>query len=609
MIGFDTETVLIGPGRLAPPLVCVSTFDGDGNRQLLNASDGVEWFRSAIETETLVAHNASFDCGVMVQACPELMPLVWDAYRDGRIVCTQVTEQLIQIASGTFKIDPSTGKRTSFSLAECMRRYFDASVDGKSGDDIWRTRYHELIDVPISEWPEDAASYALLDAEYAYRVCVAQKHESVANVTFQAMSAFALHLVSSWGLRTDPEAVDALEARLTKSVDSLVSKFVSEGIYRLKKDGTTSKNMSVIRARVSDAFGGDPPLTAKGSVSTSAETLLSSKDPLLEELSSISNDQKLLSTYIPVLRSGTEYPINPRYWIGETGRTTCRKPNIQNQPRKGGVRECYVPRAGFLYLACDYHIAELCCLAQVLIHKFGSSAMADAINSGKDLHIETASRIMSISYEEALGLYESGDSRAREMRQLSKACNFGFPGGLGAETFCDFAQATYGVEITIDESKKLKADWLNAFPEMKKYFQHISEALGFRGSFTARHIYSNRLRGDVGYTDGCNTFFQGLCSDGARNALTMAVRASFTPDDSFYGARVVAFIHDELLCEVPESRGHEYAMRLQEIMIHGMKAFCPDVKIRATPHLMDRWYKNAEPKHDGNGRLIAWTPD
>ena len=54
---------------------------------------------------------------------------------------------------------------------------------------------------------------------------------------------------------------------------------------------------------------------------------------------------------------------------------------------------------------------------------------------------------------------------------------------------------------------------------------------------------TGRVRGRVGFTQARNTPFQGLAADGAKLALWALIRA---------GYRVVAFIHDEIIVELPE---------------------------------------------------------
>src|SRR5262249_53454326 len=58
---------------------------------------------------------------------------------------------------------------------------------------------------------------------------------------------------------------------------------------------------------------------------------------------------------------------------------------------------------------------------------------------------------------------------------------------------------------------------------------------------------TGRIRGDVGYTQARNTPFQGLAADGAKLALWRLL---------YHGFRVVGFIHDELLVELPDQGGY-----------------------------------------------------
>jgi hypothetical protein len=57
---------------------------------------------------------------------------------------------------------------------------------------------------------------------------------------------------------------------------------------------------------------------------------------------------------------------------------------------------------------------------------------------------------------------------------------------------------------------------------------------------------TGRVRGGVGYTQARNTPFQGLAADGAKLALWRLVRE---------GYRVVGFVHDEVLVELPDEGG------------------------------------------------------
>jgi DNA polymerase I-like protein with 3'-5' exonuclease and polymerase domains len=85
----------------------------------------------------------------------------------------------------------------------------------------------------------------------------------------------------------------------------------------------------------------------------------------------------------------------------------------------------------------------------------------------------------------------------------------------------------------------------------RQFFGHCSPTL------------TGRLRGGCDYTNSKNNPFQGLAADGAKLALWRLIREGF---------RVVAFIHDEVLVEVPEASAQEQAKRVEEILVQEMES-------------------------------------
>ena len=97
-VAFDTETWLIQPGRLAPPLVCLTWHDGVQGGILLRDA-GLDWLAAQLaDPDTrLVGANVAFDCGVAAQNRPALLPAIFAAYEAGRIVDVQIFERLRKI--------------------------------------------------------------------------------------------------------------------------------------------------------------------------------------------------------------------------------------------------------------------------------------------------------------------------------------------------------------------------------------------------------------------------------------------------------------------------------------------------------------------------------
>lgn len=649
LLAWDSETLPIKPGLLAPPPVCFSVATKDSAPALLLKKNGAD--RLAIELKigtTFVGHNIAYDFGVLCAYRPDLIPAVFQAYADGRVRDTQIRQELLDIAAGrkeengvTFAFRNEQWVKAEYNLATLERLWLNRDrTEDKVGPNSWRLRYGELDGVPLEQWPDDAVRYAKEDAEGTLAVYLAQGSDVTDEIP-QVRKAWALHLQSCWGLRTDGPMVADLEAALLKEKDLNFSRLKDAGFYKAKratKDQTPdfyeeskkgprpmkwAKDMTVIGDRVLLAYEGAPPTTDTGKVSTDRDTLVNSGDELLMALGDASGVDKILTTYIPALKLGTEVPVQTRYnTLVNSGRTSSRAPNIQNLPtgrQVGGVRECFIPRPGCVFISVDYDTLELRALAQVCLDLFKFSRMADAIRAGKDLHLEMAASLLGRSYEDVAA--RKKDKDVKDARQLSKALNFGLPGGLGSETFTQYARATYGVVISQQEAIGLKRQWLNAWPEMNSYFAFISSKVG-QGGATIAQLRSGRVRGNVGYTQACNTLFQGLAADGAGRALFEVAHECYVDrvltDGKFhgikerrsflYGCRPVAFIHDEIILEAPEVIAHEAGIRLSEVMCKAMSHFIPDVPVTASPAMMRRWLKGAEAVYV-NERLVPWEPE
>jgi hypothetical protein len=536
----------------------------------------------------------------------------------------------------------------------------------------------------------------------------------------QTYSAFALHLGAVWGFHVDGEAVDALE-RSTWVEDpetgertargDMLEVFQRAGIMRA--DG--SQDTAVVKQMVARAYGAcalcttcagtgrvpSPkggkskvqcaacsatgydlssapiPRADKGGVSKSRDTLMESGDELLMDLGRFGADSKTGQTYVPYLKLGFRILDGIRYSVPlnlqpnvllETGRTSYRGV-IQLFPRKGGARECIVARPGYYLGSCDYEAGELVTGAQNCLWTVGKSELAKALNAGIKPHNAFAATLAGIGYEDynkRLKLEKYLD----DLRQASKAANFGYPGRMGAWKlvlqqrasgpntvtkegrvykglrFCiavDGALECGRTKVTeykgrtgpptcrhcIDVAERLRKRWLQQWPEYTDYFEFVKQqdALGY-----VVHHVSKRIRGGLSGQGNAiaNGYFQGLLADAAKAALRQLSRECY--DRTFrvphgaphawgkasayaggssplHGSRVILFAHDEVIPEYPISVAHDAATRTSEVMVEKLQLYCPDLApaVRAPPALMRRWFKGADPVFE-NGTLVPWEP-
>ena len=355
------------------------------------------------------------------------------------------------------------------------------------------------------------------------------------------------------------------------------------------------------------------------------DVLAKHKPAALEPLVAFAQTQKILGTYVRPMKLGVTIPMNSRpNVLVETGRTSWGAmtlkvrdedgvehkvkigANLQNFPRMPGVRDCIIARPGTVFASVDYESIELRTLAQSILRIVGRSTLARRYQADPsyDPHTAFAARMMGVTYAEGMRLKAIGDKKIKRYRQLAKAPNFGYPGGMGSASLVSYAWKSYGLRITLAEAVELREIWFAENPEMREYFSHVTDMVDLGGTF--RQIGSGRIRGKCGFCDGCNGYFQGLAADGGKAALfAVAAEMYADPLSPLFGCRTVAFIHDEIFAEVHEATAHECAMRIVEIMEREMQRFVPDVPVRAAPALCRRWLKSAE-AHYVDGRLVPW---
>jgi hypothetical protein len=113
---------------------------------------------------------------------------------------------------------------------------------------------------------------------------------------------------------------------------------------------------------------------------------------------------------------------------------------------------------------------------------------------------------------------------------------------------------------------------------------------------------TGRVRGKVGYTQAKNTPFQSLAADGAKLALWELL---------YHGFRVVGFVHDELLVELPDQGGYvEQAVceRVKRVVCEAMARVTVSVPVDAEYTLSRCWSKEAK-LLVRDGRVYPWQPD
>ncbi len=652
MLSFDTETALIAPAKLAPELACITY--SDGNREgIAHWQDGYDTALWLLQQEVTTA-NGAYDLAVLWAQYPDLRDIIWQGLVEGRYHDILIRQKLLDIGAGVYRRVyrklPGADKVTllRYSLSDLHARYYGQHME----KDEWRLRYGELRPLPLSQWPQGAIKYATYDAVATARIhdlqtLAAAEQGDTNNLhdeAAQMRAAFALHLAGCWGIKTDLKQVEWVISQIDKEQPELARKLLSAGLVRFeRREDRYIRNEKAAKALMYKAVGDAGELTdtgykkVKARELTKEQALASGYIKIDEEWCEVSKDPNLINYYHfrqnQLLRAKLGHiqiaaarglPIQTSFEVlMETGRTSSSEnkliPNsmaLQNPPRKGGMRECFIARPGCTFIACDYGQAELVSLAQITYAAFGYSKMRDLLNAKMDIHVDFGKEVLAtkrgvkLSYADAWAMHKAKDAMMKEYRQLAKSADFGFPGGLGWASFQSYARKAWGVELSGEESKDLKRYWLRHFPEMKEYFKWIAELIERGdGKTTIQQYMSGRWRGKCFYTQAANTLFQGLTADAAKAAFFEVSRFCYSvPSSALYGCRPVLFVHDEIITEAPSEQAAEAAVEMERTMIEVYSRYTPDVRITADAHLMNRWSKDAEAMRDERGKLIPWNP-
>lgn len=523
-----------------------------------------------IAREYVVGQNLPFDLGVLIEWGHARVEDVFAALDAGRVRSVDTRQRLLDIADGCYG-------RHKFDLGALAKRYGIGGIEKDNPwrlrfSELENVPWAEWPEIALEYATRDAgAPLEIFQAQEQERARITESAgaDPLVDEARSLRAQWALWLVAAHGVVPDREALEYYGAWIERRKRAARSVLLRAGLLRLERGEykKRTKDMREIVVRAWTKHEGRATLgewlRARGESAAefAARSGLSAEfverhmggfsqlgvDPNLAKRvldateGQIAPYPRTNSGKYPSLDSGVatalELPeldawleygsavsaesrwtelahgiVHTRFRQAESGRSRSSGPNLQNRPRKGPDRECFAPGQGLVYLVTDHDQLELSTVAQALIAFGCGDNLARAINGGLDGHLVLAADLLHTTYEDAVARYRRGEREAKNMRQLAKVANFGFPGGLGAERFVAYVYQQTGKEISVEESRWLKRTWLGRWTEFRRYFDLVGRATK-SGRGAVQQLYSGRLRGGVGFTDACNTFFQGLGAD------------------------------------------------------------------------------------------------
>jgi hypothetical protein len=641
-VGLDSETCLIRPGLMSPPVVCTAFYYPEGSGPRLYAT-GDQWAPLLELFENprrlIVGHNIGYDVCCYLEWAPaeirtRLRRAIFQAYDEDRVLDTMLAQRLVEIETGDKR-----GRLGLDMLCLAYGLHVSKEEREEDGREV-RLSYGRYLGRPLSDYTPKAIAYALGDPTVTWKLferILSRGLVSRRALGKMARTDLALKLTSAFGLCTDAARVDALEATARARIGELQAIMLENGFMRWERGKDQPvRTMAAIKRAVAAAYNvpvdekglyaGDPDLveglqaqgiltdggtTGRVGMSTSKLVLEESGDPLLISLGEAGEWGAVWNKDLKLFRYATEVPFHTRFGFAATTRTTSGGPNIQNFRKKEGIRECIVARLGAL-VSTDYTGLENATLAQVIAWTLGRRGMADKISAGWDFHAEVGAAILGgIPYAEMLARLEAKDpavkKAAKMARSAAKPLNFGLPGFMTkASTVQSYARIGYGVNLPVERWQELIDLWYETQHDQVAYLLEYVESLkvgGGRGALYEVPIPSTDIiRRGATRTAAANTPFQGLGAQVAGEGLYLVCRAQMLGD---MPGKACAFIHDEVISDCRECDVDEVKHGQERLMLLAAERIMPDVRMKADTVAMSHWSKNAEARYSDDGRLLV----
>jgi DNA polymerase-1 len=236
--------------------------------------------------------------------------------------------------------------------------------------------------------------------------------------------------------------------------------------------------------------------------------------------------------------------INP---LGaQTGRMSCSRPNLQNQPRGRVVRDAFIPREGHSLVLADYAQQEY----RVYASYCGDPLMLQAFREGEDLHTFTTKVVLGTEDEETIA----------KRRPVFKSVGFGNIYGAGVEKLASIAG------VSVAEAEHFLAEYNSRFTQAVPFNESVAAEVKRRarvlgGSYgLLRDAYGGRqwVRADEGYV-GVNYLVQGSCARVLKRKLAHLHAANLAQ-------YAVLPVHDEVIFDVPTEEVEEFVAALPDVM-------------------------------------------
>lgn len=237
-----------------------------------------------------------------------------------------------------------------------------------------------------------------------------------------------------------------------------------------------------------------------------------------------------------------------------TGRLSCRKPNLQQVPRKSIIRSLFSAPKEWSFVEADYSQIEL----RIVASLSKDSEMMKVFVTGGDIHTTTA-RLVS-----------GEDSGEKEWRKKAKAVNFGLIYGMGVKKLRLYAKEKFDANLSYEEAREFKDKFFEQYSSIRKW--HKKQIRVARSNEQVRNLMGrirhlpeihslDYMERSAAERQSINSPVQSLASDLLISAA-VELHKKIDPEDF----HIVGTIHDALLMEIKKTKLNRILPIVKETM-------------------------------------------
>jgi DNA polymerase-1 len=519
-----------------------------------------DYLRTAIATTPLLVHGAAFDLAVLEA----------NGIKTSRdVFCTLTASRLLTV-----------GLRDSNDLGAVVKRYLGLELPKELGASDWGGMF--LTDQQIE--------YCRNDVIHLHRLCEALqvKLANPANEHGDGAEGVDLARVARLEMALIPLVVDIrlrgikidrsrLE-QILKTYEAHKKQLAIElrGELQSPKLNFASAKQLLVALR---AFGLEIEDTNKATLSAIVNPiagrivrqrqLVSLCTTMRGWLESLDADNRLYP------------PLNP---LGtETGRFSCKNPNLLAAPRNSKIRGCIIADDGFVLIDPDFANIEM----RIAAWFAQEPRMLEVFRNGGDIHGETAARVL-------------GD---RQARQPAKPVNFGCLYGGGAERLRITARTEFGIEFSPEQAKQYHEQFFATYANLRRWHEAARDAsseLTYGATVYGRRRWADpEDRADHWdwnrFQLATNFEVQGTGADALKIAL-----ARLYQQIAGGPTRILLPIHDAILIQTPREAAESVAGPVSQAMREAFaETLGTDFPIAVDTNISERWGEkppHAKPK-------------